>query len=315
MSTELDPQARALLDEFSAEGLPPTYALSVEEARDRLVRLFAPDEGDELEPVGDVRELSIAGPDGSIPLRVYRPDGEPPFPTLVYFHGGGWVLGTLDTHDSVCRTLTNLAECAVVSVDYRLAPEHPFPAAVEDTYAATRWVADHAGRIHVDPDRIAVGGDSAGGNLAAATALMARDRGGPALVHQSLIYPALNPPRLNPLPSYDENAEGYFLEYESMEWFYDHYVPHQTDRRNEYAFPLLARDLSGLPSATVLTCGFDPLRDEGIEYAKRLEATGVDVDHVNYDRMIHGFLNLSDVIHRGQDGIEDIADGLRRAFA
>jgi acetyl esterase len=232
----------------------------------------------------------------------------------VTFHGGGWVIGSLDTHDPVCRAVANEANCLVLSVDYRLAPEHPFPAAAEDAYAATEWAAEFAGDLGGDPDRIAVGGDSSGGNLTAAVTLMARDRDGPDLCHQSLIYPAVNSPVLEEFDSYEENAEGYFLERESTEWFYERYVQREIDRRNEYAAPLLARDLSGLPSATVITAGFDPLRDEGFAYTDRLEEAGVDAEHEHYEGMIHGFVNLVDMVDQSRDALGVVADGLTRAF-
>jgi acetyl esterase len=183
----LDPQAKAFLNQLAAAGAPPLHSLPVEQARQAIAELFATK--GEPEPVGKVEDRRIPGPAGQIPLRIYTPRGNGPFPVLVYFHGGGWVIGNLETHDPTCRALTNTAGCMVVSVDYRLAPEHKFPAGPDDCYAATRWVADQAATINADPDRIAVGGDSAGGNLAAAISLMARDRGTPSLVYQLLLYP------------------------------------------------------------------------------------------------------------------------------
>ncbi len=311
MARALDPQVEDLLDMFDAMNVPPTYALSVGTARDRLEELF---ETTDPEPVGEVSDLSIEGPAGDIPLRIYRPESQGPHPAVVYFHGGGWTVGSLDTHDGTARALTNAAECVIVSVDYRLAPENPFPAAVVDAYAATDWTATHGDALAVDTERIAVCGDSAGGNLSAAVSLMARDRDGPELAYQSLIYPAVNPPAIQWFDSYDENAEGYFLEYDSMDWFYDKYLAHETDSRNSYAFPLLARNLSELPPATVLTCEFDPLRDEGIAYAERLEAAGVETRLEHYEGMIHGFVSLKDHIDRGHDAIDTIAEDLRRVL-
>jgi acetyl esterase len=294
-----------------SNGVPPTHGLSVESARGALDLFFAEEES---ESVGDTREFSIAGPDADLPVRVYEPEGERPFPVLVFFHGGGWVLGNLDCYDNVCTRLANRAECLVVSVDYRLAPEHPFPAAPRDCYAATEWATEHAGGLGGDPDRVAVAGDSAGGNLAAVVSLMARDRGGPDIAHQGLIYPAVNPASLETPESYEENAAGYFLELASMEWFFDRYVENRIDERNPYAFPLQARDLSDLPPATIVSAGFDPLRDEAFSYEQRLADAGVPVSHHHFEGMIHGFCSMTDELDAAEDGLDAIAEGLRGAF-
>jgi len=224
------------------------------------------------------------------------------------------VLGSLHTHDALCRALTNEAGCAVVSVDYRLAPERPFPAAVEDAVAAVEWVAARGDTVHLDPDRIAVGGDSAGGNLAAATTLAVRDRDGPDLAHQALVYPAVSSPVLPDHDSYEENGEGYFLERESMAWFVERYVRDETDFRNEYFAPMLARDLSDVPPASVVTAGFDPLRDEGREYADRLAAAGVDVERHHYESMIHGFATMIGTVDAAEENVAALAADLRAAF-
>jgi acetyl esterase len=234
---------------------------------------------------------------------------------LLYFHGGGFVVGGLDTHDNVCQRLAAESGWTVVSVDYRLAPEHPFPAALEDACAALEWAAEHAGDVSGDPDRLAVGGDSAGGNLSAAVSLMARDRDGPDIAHQSLIYPAVASPAVHEFDSYEENAEGYFLERDSMDYFYDKYVQSPAHARNEYLAPLLARDLSDLPPATVVTAGFDPLHDEGAEYAERLEAAGVDVEHRNFERMIHGFAQMMEMVDGGEEAIDFLAAELAASLA
>ncbi|WP_049900120.1 alpha/beta hydrolase [Halococcus agarilyticus] len=310
---ELDPQVRQVLDLLDQQRTPPTHGLSVGTAREQHDELFSM-----LDPqsVGDVQDLTIPGPERPIPVRVYAPDdrSDDAPGVFVTFHGGGWVVGDLDTHDPFCRAVTNAASCLVLSVDYRRAPEHPFPAAVEDCYAAVEWAADYAPDLGGDPERLAVGGDSAGGNLAAAVTLLARDRGGPDLCHQSLIYPAVNSVVGEEFDSYEENGEGYLLERESMKWYDERYIQDDLDARNEYAAPLLARDLSGLPPATVITAGFDPLRDEGIAYAERLEGAGVAVDHEHFPGMIHAFVSMLDVVDRAQDGIETVADGLRAAF-
>lgn len=308
---EPDPQVQALLEQLDEENVPPFQALSTSHARALIREFFVRENQEEVLPDSVTRDtIAIEGPGSELPVRVYRPSGEGPFPVLVYFHGGGWVVGGLDEYDDVCAKLAAGAERVVVSVDYRLAPEHPFPAAVEDCYAATQWVTENAGFLNVDTDRLAVGGDSAGGNLTAAVTLMARDQGGPDLERQVLIYPAANPPELQQFESYEENAEGYFLEYAAMEWFYERYIQRQAHLRNEYAFPLLARDLAGLPPATVLTAGFDPLRDEGIEYAERLAEADVAVAHEHYEEMIHGFVSLSEELDAGQAAIDSIADQL-----
>ena len=307
---DLDPQAAALLETVEAMGEPPTQALSVESARGRLGELFA---DASREDVDRVEEFSIEGPAGAIPVRLYAPAGEG-HPLLVYLHGGGWTVGDLETHDPVCRALSNAADCAVLSVDYRLAPEQPFPAAIEDAYAAVRWAGEYGDRINCDPDRLAVGGDSAGGNLSAAVTLLASDRGGPELRHQVLLYPAVAAPGIHAFESHEENAEGYLLERASIRWYVENYLPHPTDRRNEYAAPLLARDLSGLPPATVLTAGFDPLRDEGEAYARRLDEAGVPVEHYGYDGMVHGFVSFLDQLDAARDAIETVGSDLQSAF-
>lgn len=306
---DLDPDAEALLADLDARITPPASAVSVETGRQLLDQLFAVDDP---EPVETVRNLDIPGSGGSIPVRLYVPETSAPRPVLVYFHGGGWVRGSLDAYDGPCRILANETGCLVVSVGYRLAPEDPFPAAVEDCYTAAEWAVDNGVDIGGDPARVAIGGDSAGGNLTAAVALMARDQGGPNLVHQSLIYPALNPPAIHWFDSYDENAEGYLLETASMEWYYDQYV-RPTDWQNAYAFPLIAREVSDLPPATVLTAGFDPLVDEGQAYADRLASAGVPVEQLHYEEQIHGFLSLYEYISMGRDALDAVAAEISNA--
>jgi acetyl esterase len=304
---ELDPQAEALLSELESGIAPPSSTLSVAAGRALLEDLFAVEEPAD---VGGVTDLEIQGPNGPIPLRVYVPDGEGPFSLLVYFHGGGWVRGSLDAYEGPCRLLANEAEAVVVSVGYRRAPEHPFPAGLEDCYRATEWAATHAADLQADPDRVAVGGDSAGGNLAAAVALAARDRDGPEFAHQLLVYPSVNPPSVRWFDSYDDYGTDYFLEMDSVEWYLDQYLTGPADVGNAYAFPLRARDLSGLPSATVLTAGFDPLCEEGAAYADRLAADGTDIEHLHYEAQIHGFLSLYEYVDEGRSAIDDVADRL-----
>ena len=307
----LDPQVQAFLDQVEAMGMPAFDAVSVEEARASSAG-FTGLQG-APEAVGSVDNLVAPGPNGEIPLRVYTPELDGPLPILVYFHGGGWVFGDLESHDGVCRALANAANGLVVSVDYRLAPEHKFPAAVEDAYAATQWVAAHAGGLGGDPTRIAVGGDSAGGNLAAVVALMARDRQGPQLAYQLLVYPVTD--TACDTVSRQENAEGYLLTLEMMRWFQNQYLRDAGDWQHPYAAPLRARDLQGLPPALVLTAEFDPLCDEGEAYAARLRAAGVPTTLKRYDGMIHGFFSMGAVLDQARVAIDDVAAALRDAFS
>ncbi|MBO0783902.1 MAG: alpha/beta hydrolase, partial [Ktedonobacteraceae bacterium] len=253
----LDPQAKALLT--AAAGAPPLKTLSPAAARQFMREALIP-LGGEPEPVNTVQERQIPGPLGTIPICIYTPEGLGPFPVLVFFHGGGWVIGDLDTHDAMCRSLTRSAGCITVSVDYHLAPEHKYPAARDDCYAATQWVAENARTINGDPERLAVGGESSGGSLAAVVTLMARDRGGPHLAYQLLITPVTNYYQPG-TPSYQENAEGYFLTRDDMIWFWNQYVSSEEVARHPYASPLQVEDLHGLPPALVITAEFDPLRD------------------------------------------------------
>lgn len=308
----LDPQARKLLDDMAAQGIQPNYTLSVAEAREGMILRSKLVAGDPL-PVHAVADRLIPGPGGQLPVRVYLPARGGPFPALVYCHGGGWVIGDLDTHDHVCRALANEVPCAVVSVGYRLAPEHKFPAAAEDAYAATQWVIARAEELGVDPGRVAVGGDSAGGNLATVACLMARDRRGAMPVFQVLLYPVID---YNfETPSYRANAEGYLLYRADMIWFWRHYLASEADADNPYASPIRARDLSGLPPALVITAEYDPLRDEGEAYAARLAAAGVPVVLSRYDGMIHGFASRAAVLDQGRRALVQVAGALREAFA
>ena len=302
-----------MIEEIEAAGVPEWSALSVESARRVEDEVFS---GGDPPAVDFVRDLSIPGPEGEIPIRVYRHDGDesrgrgPSAPVLVYYHGGGWVLGTLDSIDGVCRRLARRGECVVVSVDYRLAPEHPFPAAVEDSFAALRWVSERADAFGGDPDRLAVGGTSAGGNLAAATALQARETDdAPDLVRQFLFYPITD--HAFDTDSYAENADGPLLTGDDMRWFWDRYLRSEVDGANPYASPLRARDLSDLPPATVLTAGFDPLRDEGIAYAERLADAGVEVRHDHHPDVPHGFLSTSESVAAADEALDEIGEELR----
>jgi acetyl esterase len=307
----LDPQAQRVIEAIAALNLKPTEESTPEEARESLRSRTAA-----LGPVEDVAAVAdhrvpVAG--GEITVRLYSPGGRGPHPALVYYHGGGWVIGDLYTHDGLCRSLTNAARCAVLSVDYRLAPEWKYPVPVDDSYAALRWVVANAARLGVDPGRVAVGGDSAGGNLATVMALMARERGGPALVHQVLIYPATDHDL--DTPSYGENATGYLLTREGMRWFWNHYLAHEAQGREPYASPLRAPSLAGLPPALVITAEHDPLCDEGEAYAARLRDAGVPVTLTRYTGMIHGFVRMTRILDKARTALDEIAGSLQKAFA
>lgn len=306
-AAEPHPQVQSLLDGLE---LPPRPALSVNGARAALNEVLVSDEPGEA--VADVTDYPIPVDGGEITLRAYRPTGEGPFPVLVYYHGGGWVRGSIDTHDDLCRSITNEAGCVVLSVGYRRAPEHPFPVPLDDAYSAAAWAVEFADVFDGDPDRVAVGGDSAGGNLAAAVALRARDAGGPPLVFQLLLYPIVD--YAFDTDSYRENAEGYMLTRRGMRWYWEHYLERELDGRHPYASPLQARDLGNLPPAMVLTAGYDPLRDEGAAYADRLREAGVAVRHEHFDDMLHAFVSFPQ-LDGAADGLAVIGEGLRDAFA
>lgn len=308
----LDPKARELIASAVAQNQPGAHQVSPGEARrmsrERRVRLdTAP------EAVGRIEDRRIPGPGGELALRIYTPLGEGPFPALVYFHGGGWLTGDLDNQQSSCCVLANSTPCLVVSVAYRLAPENKFPAAAEDCYAATCWVAGNASSIQADRVRIAVGGDSAGGNLAAAVSLMARDRRGPALAFQVLIYPVIDC-RFD-TPSYQENGAGYLLTKEMCVYFWRQYLPEVGDGVHPYAAPIRAESLAGLPPALVITAQYDPLRDDGQGYARRLQAAGVPVTVRNYEGLIHGFWGMGAVFDQTFQARREVAEALRAALA
>ena len=306
----LHPQVKVVLDLMEKAG-PPMHHLSPQQAREQILAMRA-NKGD-IEPVGKVEDRTIKGPGGDIPIRIYSPNGRGPFPLLVYFHGGGWVVGSIETVDASCRSLTNLANCITVSVDYRLAPEHKFPAAPDDCYAATTWTALNAASIHGDPQRIAVGGESAGANLAAAVALMAQERGAPSLALQLLLYPVID--HNANLPSSRENAEGYFLTTEMMGWFWDHYLRDKTDSENPLASPLRAKRLQGVAPAAIFTAEFDPLRDEGAEYAKKLRAAGIPVEYKCHEGLIHGYMGMAKAVEPAGKALQEAAQVLRKTFA
>jgi acetyl esterase len=315
LTSALDPQVKLVLDLVLKAGRPAYHTLSPKEAR-QLFRETRPASTPVPPAIGVVMDLTADGPHGPIPLRLYRPldaAATTAPPVLVYFHGGGWVIGDLDTHDVLCRQLTAEAGICVVSVDYRLAPEHKFPAAVDDAWAATRWVVAHAAELGVDGERLAVGGDSAGGNLAAVVALLARDHGGPAIALQALVYPVTDAGTQT--GSYRDFSDGFLLTRETMQWFFDQYLKTDADKADWRVSPLRARSLAGLPPTLVVTAGFDPLRDEGDAYALALRNAGVRVDAVCYGGMIHGFAPMGKLIETGNRAVSMIAGSLRQAFA
>jgi acetyl esterase len=307
-----DPQVQAIHDRLEREQAPRLYTRPIEDARaaDVADAIAAAGTG---EPVAEVRDLTIPGPAGALPVRVYRPAGPGPWPVLVYFFGGGWSLGTLDTSDGICRTLANLAQCVTVAVGYRLAPEHKFPAAVHDCYAGTAWVAAHAAELGADAARLAVGGDSSGGNLAAAVTLLARDRSGPAIAHQLLVYP--NTDYQSGTASMRELDDPHFFNPKSVEWYWGLYLAEPGDGADPLASPLRSADLSGLPPATVITAEYDPLRDEGELYAARLRQEGVPAEVTRYDGMMHGFFTMVGTLDVARKAAEQAAARLRAAFS
>ncbi len=306
----IDPQIQALLDR--AASLPATHTLPVAEARRQMEARTAA-----LAPpatVGAVAERRIDGPAGPIRLRIYTPASAGPWPLLVFFHGSGFVLCSLDTHDGMCRNLCAGSDCIVVSVDYRLAPEHKFPAALDDCTDAARWAIAHAREFGADAARTVLAGDSAGGNLAAAAALRLRDEEGPPLAGQLLIYPVTDY-HTPGTPSYAQNADGYGLTRATMEWFWGHYLADPAGAANPYAAPLKASDLRRLPPTLVQTAEYDPLRDEGELYATRLREAGVPVELSRWNGMNHGFLSWVGVVDRAGEAMDEACAWLRRTTA
>ena len=308
----VDPQMQAVIERAAQSGVPPYCSVSAVEAR-RLYKQTRAALSPPAPAVEAVRDLAAPGPAGPIPLRLYRGLGAPAgaLPLLVYFHGGGWTIGDLDTHDIVCRTLANRAHCAVIAVDYRMGPEHRFPAAVEDCVAATRWAVAQAAVLGVDAARIAVGGDSAGGNLATVVAITLRDAGGPPLAFQALVYPATDQ-RMD-TPSHAKFGEGYLLTRNNMLWFRDNYL-WSADYDDWRASPRRAADLARLPPAHIITAGYDPLLDEGRAYSERLAAAGVPVLYECFEGMAHGFLTMGGVLAAANHALYRLGQSLAQAF-
>jgi acetyl esterase len=308
----VDPQIQQMLDALAAREYGGVSSGTPAEGR-AAFRLLTVDlrRPDTIVPVAEVEDLDVPGATGRLPARVYRPGSEGPHPTVVFFHGGGYVIGDIDTHDNQARTLCREVDAVVLSVGYRLAPEHPFPAGLEDCEAATRWAGEHVERLGGDPGRMAVAGDSAGGNLAAVVARRARDAGGPPLAAQLLIYPGTD--HAGDYPSRTENGEGLFLTLADMRWFSDHYVG-TADRSDPDLSPVLATDLGGLPPAVVVTAQYDPLRDEGEAYAHALERAGVPVTLRRFDGLIHGFFDLAALSPAAAEAVRATCAELRRVL-
>ena len=311
----LHPQAKLLLDLIERNNIPPTHTLSPEDARRwyrerRALSQPAPP------AVAETKDMQAESKHGPVPLRLVRPAGSAAsdiLPVLVYFHDGGWVIGDLDTHDTLCRELANGSGCAVVAVDYRMGPEHRFPAAVDDCIAATYWVQRQAAALGLDATRMAVGGDSAGGNLAAVVCIAARDAGDLPLKFQLLIYPATDMRRI--APSHTTNGQGYLLTSDTMTYFHDNYIDDPKHDLDWRASPLLHPDLSRLPRAFVLTAGYDPLRDEGLQYSQRLSESGTRCSHICFERQIHGFVPMGRVIDEANTAVQLCAGQVKLALS
>jgi acetyl esterase/lipase len=305
----LDPLVKAFLDQMALQPTPKMWELPpalAREAMDAMMQLVGPKDV----PIGKVLNRAIPAEHGEIPIRVYSPvaAGAEPMPTMVFFHGGGWVIGNLDTHDGLCRILANESRCRIVAVDYRLSPEHKFPAAVEDAFAAVVWIEANASNIGVDANRLAVGGDSAGGALAIAVTQMAKEKGGPKLAFQMLLFPVTQIGEQT--GSLREFGEGYFLEAATLNWFYGHYLADGADKNDPRVSPLKAADLSGLPPAYVMVAGFDPLHDEGVAYAEKLRGAGVAVTLDDYPDLVHDFILMQTVLPQAQEALAVAAKAL-----
>jgi len=303
----IDPQAQGVLDLLAAIGF--TFGGTEPAALRESMAL-----GNTPSPIelAEITDRTVPGPGGEIPVRIYRPSTELGLPVVVFFHGGGWVVGDLESHDHAARAIASKAECVVVAVDYRLAPEHKFPAAADDAWAATEWVATHADELGVDPSRLAVAGDSAGGNLAAVVANMSREVEHVEVIHQALIYPVTD--ATCDRPSMTENAEGYMLTADGMDWFHGHYATDPDDFADPRYSPLFD-ELAGTAPALVLTAGFDPLRDQGAAYASALGDAGVEVEYVNFETMFHGFFTMDAAIDVASEAQNAVAAALKAAFA
>lgn len=310
--TDLHPQLKAMLEDVATANYPDQIEVPVDEARritvERAQRFYGP-----AEPVARVEALTIPGPAGPLKARIYAVESDEPLPVMVYFHGGGWVLGDVDSHDKGVRAVTNAAHCMSVSVEYRRAPETAFPGAIDDCFAALAWIAENAASFGGDGSRLAVAGDSAGGNLAAACALMAKERGAPDLAFQLLIYPVVDYGLET--DAYRDHADTLVLNRDRMAYFWEQYVPDVAQRTDWRAAPLRAPDHSGLPPALILGSGIDPLYAEGVAYTEKLKAAGVAAEHVGYPRMTHAFFQAPALLDDSRDAIDRAGAALRKAFA
>jgi acetyl esterase len=309
---QLDPAVQTLFEQMPLLARYPLWEKSPEEARAEVRAMYEIYDA-KVVPIGKTENVEATGPAGALPLRVYTPvaPGSGALPAIVYFHGGGFVVGDLDCYDTLCRILANESGCRVVAVDYRLAPEHPFPAAVDDCFAALKWVEDKASVLCIDPNRMVVAGDSAGANLAAVTCLLARDnKDNPKIVFQLLIYP---PTQMGGVSETRPHASGYLLDQRSIDWFQSHYVPKDADRADPRLSPLAATDAGRLPPAYIVTAGFDPLREEGLAYAEKLKRADVPVTLVDYPSMIHGFFSMSAFIPLASEAIAAAAQAVKHA--
>lgn len=324
---QLDSAAQAVIDQYAKFNAPPIETLSPENARSNPTLKNAVEEmaaGSAMvrtmnvampalpEPVGLITHQLIPSTNGAILARVFTPKGDGPFPVVVYFHGGGWVIANLDVYEPSCRALCNAAEAIIVSVAYRLAPEHKYSAAAEDAHAAVQWVMENAGRLGGDPRRVAVAGESAGGNLATVACLKARDEGGRMPVAQLLVYPVTNA-SMN-TPSYQEQANAKPLNAAMMPWFWKHYLENESQGREAYASPMQAESLAGLPPAIIITAENDPLRDEGEAYARRLAGEGVSVNSQRFDGVMHEFFGLAGAVSKAAEAVKFAAEGLKKVF-
>ncbi|HSM95106.1 MAG TPA: alpha/beta hydrolase [Rhizomicrobium sp.] len=309
----LDPVLKAFLDQVAAMGGPKTWEMQPGEAREAfagLMQLAGPKDI----PIGKVTAIAIPAAHGEIAARSYAPvaANSEPLPTLVFFHGGGWVIGNVDTHDGLCRIIANGSGCRVISVEYRLSPESKFPGPVEDAMTAVEWIEKNAAQLGVDANRLAVGGDSAGGDLAAVVAQIAKAKGAPKIAYQLLLFPVTQIGEET--TSLREYAEGYFLERKTLDWFYSHYLPTDADRKDPRISPLASEDVSGLPPAYFMLAGFDPLHDEGLAYAEKLRSAGVSVTVADFPDMVHDFIYLQAVLPQAAEALNAAAKALKAAL-
>ncbi len=308
----LHPQAKALLQVFESRGIPPIEQQSLSEARAAFVQMSKV--LNRTVSVHSVEDKMIPGYQNDIMIRIYRPNDSMNIPTLVYFHGGGWVIGDVESYDGLCRTLADQSQCAVISVDYSLAPEAKFPIAIEDAYLATKWVSEHSEALGLDSSRIAVGGDSAGGNLAAVVCKLANERKYPDIKLQLLFYPSTG---FEITDSFVKYSKGYYLERETMEYFRNQYLNSDLDTINPLAAPILISDeeTAQLPPAYIVTAEFDPLCDGGMQYAQKLKHAGVDVTYTCYSGMIHGFMSMTEPLDEGKRAVLEAAVFLNNQFS